>query len=150
MLYILHQVNCQNSFGAGFAGYLAKFNPAIKDSYHQYVNSTSDRGYYNRNLLGSISEFESDGFTIVHCFGQQFYGNSRKTKRVYTRYLAVEDCLKAFRKLHPDDVAICPQYMGCGLAGGDWARYSELLDRYNIIPCDRIDLEHRVYHRASK
>ena len=150
MLFILHQTNCQNAFGAGFAGYLNRTFPLAKRGYHDYVNSTLSTGDSKTALLGRFAEVKGDGFSIIHVFGQYYYGNSRKTGKCYTIYEAVERALLAFRKMYPDDTAICPVNMGCGLAGGDWNRYSKILAKYNIIPCDRIDLERRVYHKASK
>lgn len=149
MLFILHQTNCQNAFGAGFAGYLNRTFPLAKERYHEYMQACIQSGSKS-TALGTICEVPSDGFTIVHCFGQLYYGNSRKSGRCYTIYDKVESALAEFRNRHPEDTAICPVNMGCGLAGGDWNRYSQLLAKYNITPCDRIDLEHRVYHKASK
>ena len=145
MLFILHQTNCQNAFGAGFAGYLTRVNPDIKQEFHTYCKL--NRGCI---LLGDYHIYELDGYAIVHIFGQSHYGNSRKTGKCYTDYTEVEHALASFRQNHPEDTAICPVNMGCGLAGGDWSRYSQILAKYNIIPCDRIDLKHRVYHKASK
>lgn len=151
MLYILHQTNCQDAFGSGFAGYLNRTFPLAKQRYHQFVRQMREHGFtQDTDLLGQAVEAVGDGFTVVHCFGQRYYGNSRRTGRCYTIYSAVEQSLATFRKRHPNDVAICPVNMGCGLAGGDWNRYSAILAKYNIIPCDRIDLEHRTYHPASK
>lgn len=149
MLFILHQVNCQNAFGAGFAGYLNRTFPLAKEQYHSYMKQCIASGS-KASALGTICEVPADGFTVVHVFGQLFYGNARKSGKCYTIYSKVEQALAQFRELHPEDTAICPRLMGCGLAGGDWERYSELLTRYNITPCDRIDLEHRVYRPASK
>lgn len=148
-LFILHQTNCQNAFGAGFAGYLNRTFPSAKERYHAYMNECIQH-HGKTSALGTICEAEGDGFTVVHVFGQQYYGNARKTGKCYTIYSKVEQALAQFRQLHPDATAICPVNMGCGLAGGDWKRYSQLLAKYNIIPCDRIDIVHRVYHPASK
>lgn len=145
MLFILHQVNCQNAFGAGFAGYLNEVAYTPKLAYHEYMNECIANG--SKNLaLGTICEvpFINEGcgtdFTIVHVFGQQYYGNSRKTGKCYTIYAKVEQALAEFRRKHPNDEAICPRYMGCGLAGGDWNRYSEILAKYNITPYDDIHI----------
>lgn len=143
MLFILHQVNCQNAFGAGFAGYLNEVAYTPKLAYHEYMNECIANGSKN-SALGTICEvpFINEGcgtdFTIVHVFGQQYYGNSRKTGKCYTIYAKVEQALAEFRRKHPNDEAICPRYMGCGLAGGDWNRYSEILAKYNITPYDDI------------
>lgn len=151
MLYILHQTNCQNAFGSGFAGYLNRTFPLAKNRYHQFISQMREHGFTSdTDLLGQAVEAVGDGFTIVHCFGQRFYGNSKRTGRCYTNYVAAEQAIAKFRERHPDDVAICPVNMGCGLAGGDWERYSAMLAKYHIIPCDRIDLVHRVYHPASE
>ena len=151
MLFILHQTNCQDRFGAGFAGYLNRTFPLAQERYHQFISQMRSNGFLaDTDLLGQAAEVVGDGFTVVHCFGQRFYGNASKTGRCYTNYDAAEQAIATFRKRHPDDVAICPVNMGCGLAGGNWERYSAILAKYNIIPCSRIDLEHRVYRKASK
>ena len=147
MLFILHQTNCQNAFGAGFAGYLNRTFPPAQEGYHTYMEPFVEANN-KASALGTTCEVQGDGFAVVHCFGQQFYGNSRKTGKCYTIYSKLESALAEFRKNHPNDTAICPLYMGCGLAGGDWNRVLDMCYRYNIIPCDRIDLEHRVYHPA--
>ena len=106
MLFILHQTNCQNTFGAGFAGYLNRTFPLAKERYHAYMDVCIQSGSKS-SALGTICEVPGDGFTIVHCF--------------------------------------CPVNMGCGLAGGDWKRYSAILTKYNIHPCTNIDLVKRTY-----
>lgn len=148
MVFILHQVNCQNAFGAGFAGYLSRVFPPAKHYYHDYVERFLSSGDPQHLLLGQIAEVPSNNFTIVHVFGQYYYGNARKSGKCYTDYNAVESALSTFRDMHPNATAICPVNMGCGLAGGDWNRYSAILEHYNIIPCDNIDITNRTYHRA--
>lgn len=150
-IFILHQTNCQDAFGSGFAGYLNRVFPTAKTRYHEFIRQMREAGFTkDTDLLGQAVEAVGDGFTIVHCFGQRYYGNSRNTGRCYTDYNAVEQALARFRKRHPHDTAICPQYMGCGLAGGDWERYSAILAKYNIIPCKNINLANHTFVRASK
>lgn len=141
MLYILHQVNCCNAFGAGFAGYLAEHAPQVKKDYHNFCKN------FNGNLLGNwcASKYD-DKVTVIHIFSQYNYGNSRKTNICYTDYQALNYALESFRTNHPNDIAICPQYIGCGLAGGNWNIVSKILAQHNITPCDKIDLDNRVYH----
>ena len=112
-----------------------------------YMDATIKAGR-KEDALGTICEVPGDGFTIVHCFGQQYYGNSRKTGKCYTIYEALESCFKEFRKRHPRNKAICPKYIGAGLAGGDWNRIEQLLTKYRITPCDNIDLTKHTYHEA--
>lgn len=155
MLFILHQVNCKKAFGCGFAGYLKKTFPQAETAYlnhfktKDYGEQGADYWYKSsREVLGTYSKAKGNGFTVINVYSQEWYGNSRKTGRCYTSYKAMEKALLTFREYHPNDTAICPQYMGCGLAGGDWKIVKPLLDKYNIIPCDKIDLENRVYHKA--
>ena len=149
MLFILHQVNCQNAFGAGFAGYISKHAPHTKQDYHNWCKAHAKRGIKGAALLGMFccSTFDKD-VQIVHLFSQNFYGNSRKTGKCYTDYEAMEFGISNLRMNYPDSTIICPQYMGCGLAGGDWKIVSQILKKYNVIPCDKIDLKNRVYHKA--
>lgn len=156
MLFILHQVNCRDKFGCGFAGYLKRTFPKAEEAYHMYFR-TEDYGdphaerwfRHSDSLLGHYSEAEGDGFTVINIYAQDYYGNAYKTGQCYTNYKALDEALELFRHYHPDDTAICPQYMSCGLAGGDWSTVRIILAKYNIIPCDKIDLENRVYHIAK-
>lgn len=156
MLYILHQVNCQDRFGYGFAGYLKDNFPQAEDAYHKHFH-TSDYGNWSsdcwlkerKEVLGTYSKAEGDGFAVINIYGQFFYGNARKSGQCYTDYEALEEAISSFREDHPNDTAICPQFMSCGLAGGDWKKVKTILTRYNIIPCDKIDLINRVYHIAK-
>lgn len=149
MLYILHQVNCQNAFGAGFAGYLNKVFPKAKQTYHEAWKRYYQAYGSKHAMLGSIAYAEGNDFTIVHCFGQEYYGNSHKTNKIYTDYQAIEEALDTFRAHHPDAIAICPYNMGCGLAGGDWNIISQILQTYNIIPSTKIDLLNKTYRRVE-
>lgn len=150
MLIILHQVNCCNAFGAGFAGYLAKHAPHVKQDYHDFVIDNAKSGITKSALLGQYCLSEYDNKTVVaHVFSQCYYGNSRKTGKCYTDYESLEFALSNLRMNYPNVTIICPQYIGCGLAGGDWNIVSKILAKYSITPCDKIDLENRVYHIAK-
>ena len=92
------------------------------------------------------SEKLIDTYAIAHLFTQEYYGNSSKTGKIYTDYKAMDKALCKLRYTYPDATIICPYKIGCGLAGGDWTIVSELLNTYDIIPCDKIDLKNRCYH----
>ena len=142
MLFILHQVNCKNAFGAGFAGYIAKCKPRAKAEYHNFCTELQNHG---SNPLGQYCISYFADFAIVHIFSQDSYGNSKKTGIRYTDYGAMEFAISNFRMNHPNDPAICPQYMGCGLAGGDWDHVMPILANYNITWCSNINLLNKTF-----
>ena len=146
MLIIAHQVNCKNAFGAGFAKYLTSVNPDIKDHYHKSYAYMHKQGLTDHQLLGKVTLFNIDTYAIAHLFTQEYYGNSNKTGKTYTDYKAMDKALCKLRYTYPDATIICPYNIGCGLACGDWNTVSELLNTYNIIPCDKIDIKNRCYH----
>lgn len=148
MLYILHQVNCQGAFGAGFARYISDNLPEAGHDYRLYVDEFT-REFPRAELLGGYHITKFDGFAIVHVFSQFNYGNSKRTGKCYTDLSALDHALDCFREEHPDATAICPQYMGAGLAGGNWSAIRSILTKWSITPCSNIDLVNRTY-RISK
>lgn len=133
MLYILHQVNCCGAFGAGFAKYIATKHPEVKRDYQAFVKK-----HTKKELLGlyHISIIKEKEIAIVHLFGQLDYGRDK----VQTSYNALEKAICMFRLDYPLVYAICPKYMGCGNAGGDWSVVSEMIYKYNIIPNTDINI----------
>lgn len=113
---IVHQVNCQNKFGAGLAKAIAERYPVAKTKYHHYCTTAAR---HKLNLLGEfICVPVTNTLNIIHLFSQYNYGNAQRTGIVYTNYDALIPGLRRICEEY-DDVYI-PKGIGCGLAGGDW------------------------------
>lgn len=136
--FIAHQVNCQGVMGAGVAKALRNKYPEL---YSQYQEDIRLNG--KEDLLGTSTWFKAqDGKTIINLFGQLYYGRSG----IYTNYNALKtaiiEAVKAIQNdmMKEDGLQLCiaiPYGMGCGLAGGDWNKVTEILEgiekSYNVL-----------------
>lgn len=128
--YIAHQTNCVSQGAAGLALHLFKRFPHADT----YTNRTTP------NQPGTIQVF-GDGTTkrfVINLYAQYYPGYPVKGNwdDVAARKQYFDDCLNAiagmryganFSKL--ESIAF-PFGIGCGLAGGDWATYSKMLEDF--------------------
>jgi O-acetyl-ADP-ribose deacetylase (regulator of RNase III) len=123
--YLLHQTNCKGALGAGVALAIRRKYPLV---YVQYMKMCGS--FPARELLGMCQIVPvTTTLNIVNIFGQFDYG--RMPGQIYTDYNAVETAFISLSESIPKDSHIfLPKNMGCGLAGGDWEKYSEIIDRY--------------------
>ncbi len=125
---ICHQVNCHNRMGSGLALDIRNKWPVVYHKYNKICNSS-----FPLTLLGEcqlIRIYEGTNLWVANIFGQLNYGNL--AGMCYTSYEAVH---KAFKKLSTDGEVTgqqiyVPFQMGCGLAGGNWDIYSEIIEKY--------------------
>lgn len=132
-IIVPHVCNNVNSFGAGFAGALAKRYPIIKENYHllgsnflksnigytQYITTLEDTEYKHKLIFANMI---AQNGTI-----------SNKNPRPLN-YLALVKCMvsvsnyiqKNFDQEYPVQIH-CPKF-GCGLAGGNWNFVKDLID----------------------
>lgn len=113
---IIHQVNCQGAWGAGVSGAIGKRWPAAEAAYRRLASECDPK-----SLLGTIQRVNvSDEICVINLFTQLYYGNAKRTGRVYTdmdRLIAslTEICHTPHLPLY------APYGIGCGLAGGRWS-----------------------------
>ena len=96
--------------------------------------------FYNAPFQVKIKDQLTTSPTIERYFHYQtytqlYYGNSAKTKKVYTDENKLIDALTRFdqRAKQDNQPAYVPAKIGCGLAGGDWNRIKKhILDNTNI------------------
>lgn len=120
--YICHQVNCQNAMGSGVARALYEKWPNVKSEYHSFCDS-----YEPNELLGKVQIVPVDGDQyVVNIFGQLLYGRNKSF--VYTSYNALEAAFAQISKFSGSFAF--PYGIGCGLANGDWAIVSDLIEKY--------------------
>ena len=117
---ICHQVNCQGVMGSGIAKQISDKWPEVYDGYMKNCNKED-----LSKSLGLISYVQvDDNLLVANVFGQDRYGTDRRQ----TNYGAVAEAFQRL-KYAPGPVYV-PYLMGCGLAGGDWDVYSEIIEYF--------------------
>lgn len=121
---ILHQVNCQGVMGAGVAKALSDKYPVLKSEYQYHCRFTAPSRVFGTILTVGVGR----ALYVANVFAQFNYG----TEKRQTNYGALASALNFFPSLKTQDegVVYAPYGMGCGLAGGDWETYSEILEFY--------------------
>jgi O-acetyl-ADP-ribose deacetylase (regulator of RNase III) len=124
---IAHQANCYSRMGAGIAKQIVQKWPVVAvEDRNFHITSPSKR-------LGQFSYAFVEQNTVMVCnlYGQLNYG----TGAVQTNYAALESSIRLmmdFLKQSPvfkSKKIGFPFRLGCGLAGGDWAVVSKILNR---------------------
>lgn len=135
---ILHQVNCQNAMGSGFAKAFYTKYPVIKERFHITSERVLEK-YNNKEtrinpLLGQMQWVKiNENLFGINCFTQEYYGNSLENGVKYTREdLLIRNIGKALKRLEQHDLELfIPERVGCGLAGGNWDNILEGLEQFN-------------------
>lgn len=115
---LCHQVNYSGVMGAGVAWSIR--DKLLTDAqYRQYVNYCDA---FKENALGTVQYIDlhrEKPRYIANCFSQRGWAVSNSL----TDYDAFRQCMKAVENGARNDglTVALPGYMGCGIAGGDWA-----------------------------
>lgn len=135
---ICHQTNCLGAMGAGIAKAIKQKWPACFSPYKELCNEyPSHRSIL---LLGQCQLVPlTETLWLANIFGQHGYG----PWVLQTNYRAVRESFERLKKYldeghGPSDKQVyVPYKMGCGLAGGDWAQYSPIIEESfpNAIVC---------------
>lgn len=125
---IAHQVNCCNKMNAGVAKLICEYYPIVKTTYHNYCNNHNIDTLFGSIQIVSINDF----FSIANIFSQKFYGNPHKTGQTYTNMKVLTDCLKTLMGKNPDKTVYVPDHIGCGLGGGNWNEFCEIMKNTNL------------------
>jgi len=122
--YILQQVNCRGVMGSGLAKQIREKYPQVYTEYQYFCKKWEPEeilGWYNMTAINNY-------LGIVNIFGQVGYGRTGR----FTNYGAVAMALIRANKLEELNKTDLPVYvpfqMGCGLGGGDWEVYSEIIE----------------------
>ena len=124
---IVHQVNCQGIMGAGLALQIKQKWPIV---FTKYKNKDWELGDVQ---LVKITET----LWLANLAGQNYYGRDKR----YTDYRAVQKGFnklkKRIEKLGYNIPVYVPYKMGCGMAGGDWSIYKDIVKKVypSIIIC---------------
>lgn len=125
---LVHQVNCFGATG-GLAGALRRKWPNHFNAYFEDIAVNKQTDYPPSRLLGDFSVgCEGDErICIVHIFGQLQPGPN-------TDLEAVDVALSKYAKWRSEGkdtgLIYAPFLMGCGLGGGDWVKYSSIIEKH--------------------
>ena len=134
--FIFHQVNTDGVMG-GLAGQIKHKWPVEVLNYIEACRN------YQLSVGEYITSNINDGLTIVHIAGQIHPGANTDLK-------AVEKAFNQFRIDYRGDLSqeYFPYMMGCGMGGGNWDEYFELIEIYfpdAIIVARQEDLDRYGY-----
>lgn len=117
---VVHQVNCKGVMGAGLAKALRAKYPNIYLHYRQFCQA----GQFRPGMVQFVKQ--SDSLYVCNLAGQDGYGTDRR----HTDYDALRVALSKLYQvgLERSLIIYLPYNMGCGLAGGDWAVVSQLIN----------------------
>lgn len=136
---IAHGCNCQNMMGAGIAlSMRMNFNAHKFDLerplHRADINKLGqiDFNTVNRstgNIIWDWDSFEAlyEGLIVVNAY-TQYHGGANLD------YAALELCLRKMNQLFKGKHIGLP-WIGCGIAGGDWARVRHMI-RQELTDCD--------------
>ena len=118
---IIHGCNCFCTMGAGIA-------KTIKSEFPEAFKADAATGEGDRNKLGSYSYATVNRgdheITIINGYSQFNYAG----KGVLVDYDAIRTIFSTLKKEYPDKRFGYPK-IGAGLAGGDWATISTIIDQ---------------------
>lgn len=137
---IAHQVNCLGIMGGGIALQIKNKWPRVFEDYKEFIE---DWKYCNGELpLGHCLavRLNDEQRTVINIFGQNGIGGmATDYEAVRKAFIELKEYLisdKIYRYDSQIPVGI-PYKMGCGLGGGDWDTYREMLqeleDKYNFL-----------------
>lgn len=127
--YILHQTNCVTTRPKGLSKTLAqRFPRSCPYEYRQQYG-------HNPDVPGTVFIAENQQRpAIINLFGQYHPGRptESETAELRQQYFwsgleAVMDYLDG--REGPVTIAV-PNHIGCGLAGGDWTKYEQMLQKF--------------------
>jgi len=134
--YIAHQTNCCTIKAHGLSQqifnkypeadvYFARAFSNRRDSPGSVQVTTTKDGKTILNLMGQFAPGKADGyFTAIYNkkLGMAVI-ETTESRLDWFRY-----CVYHVDEMHLDDVVAIPYNVGCGLAGGNWGDYKQILD----------------------
>jgi O-acetyl-ADP-ribose deacetylase (regulator of RNase III) len=124
--HIAHQCNCTSSTWSGVAKAIFEKFP--------YSNSYDGRNESSKNTLGTIDVFENgpEDKIIINMYAQFYRGKPGYGIDSYEeRKKNFISCLEEISKIKGIKNFSMPYKIGCGLAGGIWEEYLEILEKFS-------------------
>jgi len=113
--YICHQTNCTSTYAKGLA----------KHIFDKFPNANTYCPGFIRTL-GCISIHGN----VINMYAQLYPGKPRSRDNKTQRLNAFRQCLKQIAEIDELGSIAFPHRIGCGLAGGNWAEYKALIDKF--------------------
>jgi len=122
--YLIHQCNCTSKHSKGLA----------KLIFDKYSNSNTYINLNYKRQQGTISYHINSNLNkiIINMYAQLYPGksnltNDTKENRIYW----FKCCLNVISKIGTITSIAVPYKIGCGLAGGDWNEYINILEQFS-------------------
>lgn len=129
---VVQQVNCKGFMGKGLASSILERYPNVKKEYQAFRNAALNKGVSEEDLLGQVNFVDVyDGKIIANVFGQVEVRKNHYDKTVYTKKEALLKGIRTIeQKARQLDLSVAiPTYIGCGLAGGNWAEIKPEIEK---------------------
>lgn len=132
---LIHVCNDRGGWGRGFVVAISKRWGSPKDQYKKWFRETTDPDA-GRFELGSVALVEVEPeLWVANMIAQEGYGPSGDLQHrppgdssTPIRYQSLKDCLtKVARAAREKGATIHAPRIGCGLAGGSWAKVEPLI-----------------------
>jgi hypothetical protein len=117
--YIVHQTNCESTYAMGLAKYI----------FQQYPSANTYFAGYKR-VPGTVSIHDR----IVNLYGQNKPGKSRTNAQTHNRLTWFTRGLAELSDILTNNgasIAYFPYGIGCGMAGGNWNTYHDILKEWS-------------------
>jgi O-acetyl-ADP-ribose deacetylase (regulator of RNase III) len=119
--FISHGTNAQGVMGSGVAKSIRALYPRCYDVYRE--------AYDNAGLhLGQVVVADCGRFVFLNGVTQEFYGGDGKVYVDYDAMQAVMRTCNTLLKLESPTPELAMPLIGAGLAGGDWAIISQIIE----------------------
>lgn len=120
--YIVHQCNCITTTSYGLSSDMFKKYPYA----NTYRKGVIKRQTGNIHVAGKEGEKKIVAFFAQYKPGKPTHVETEKKRREW-----FQECLNKFALLRPNEVAF-PFGIGCGLAGGKWNFYMDMIETWAI------------------
>ncbi len=127
---IVHQANCQNTFGAGIAAQIKKRYP---EAYNADTRFHGEFQKAKKSMLGHISVAELNPRAFIINLYAQHLGSGQKRATNYEAFAQGLEELANFASQYPalvEPIIGFPKFIGCGLGGGSWRIIEAMLDDF--------------------
>lgn len=115
--FIAHQTNCKTrGNGMGLA----------KHIFEKYPDANT---YKNRKIPSRPGSIDVSG-NVINMNAQFNPGKAKNSKMRRKRIVWFQQCLKKISEIEGIESIAFPFKIGCGLAGGDWKIYKNLIDYF--------------------
>jgi O-acetyl-ADP-ribose deacetylase (regulator of RNase III) len=125
--YIVHQTNCITTLAAGIAKSIFTKFP--------YSNIYENREITSEHDIPGTIKIKGNGTDqryIIALFGQYYPGNPDSHETECMRKWWFFTGLKEISKIQNIETIAFPYGIGCGLAGGNWSEYENILNNFSI------------------